>query len=1008
MFDLVSQPSNEWVSSTNSDPSSGRNGFRSVQTESLVITDLIPGIALLDAVDYVDSDVQCWKYVDDLSLLECRKATDQPKIQEVVNELEKWTKDNSMKLNPSKCVVMNIMIQFMRNQAIVPKESVIMAFIRRAPLLRCLSLVVACIITPTLIQTIHQDAMLTPSMICHYDAELKKADCHHRGLDSIPQNLPDDIKELDVSSNNINFILNSSFERYPLIQDLDLNFNDIRMIEPASFYPLKELNRLILSNSHKLVVLPATGLFRWSKNLSTLELASVNLKLLPNDTLKWSPSVESIYLSFNNLAFVNMSLCDRAKEIELAYNNIEHLTAESFIVGCQSDYINLSGNPIKSVDPNVIASLRVRSLDLGDYPFTLEVLKDTFIGICRSEIVELSIHGANFAVLPRDFFSPLRNCSPPVLKFTGNNLQSLSQYVFSNLTRLVELDLSRNKIITVEPVFFQGMRELKVLNLNFNQIKYINPNTDEWTLDLNELYLRSNSLTEISEFAFFGLRNLTLLDLSFNKALIVLEITSFSELTGIQTIDLNQCSMSTFRPVAPNLTTLSMNNMNIPSTYTTPRIFLKDSQGIQDLEIRKSYLSTGDLWDKTLNVSLFDGLSKLITLDLSDNSFDIRFPIIFPARIFEQLAALQKLSLETCHISGLHPLAFTGLESLRVLNLRGNMIQQLNFDIFKMLDQVTIINLDGNLLTYLDEQLFSNNPRLTTLLLSNNRFTRLNQTTFEPIKSSLLSLDFSSNPFSCNCDIRWFRDWMIGHIVVIDEDRTVCSLASLEPLRGKPLLNFDTSKLCGLNIALVCLTPLAGIIVVVIVVVLYHNRLQLKYKLFLLKLMVIGYKEMRDARDHNDYEFDLNIIFYDDDEEWARQQLQPALEARLPQFQRNVFGDQDLIPGMHYLDAVDYVVSHSYKTLILLSRAAVHDRWFMLKLRTAMDHVSDTETEFVVVVFLEDIPDEDIPFLARLYLSDGRPYLHWTEDVRGHDFFWNKLVKSLTINLRTNDLIPNE
>ena len=325
-----------------------------------------------------------------------------------------------------------------------------------------------------------------------------------------------------------------------------------------------------------------------------------------------------------------------------------------------------------------------------------------------------------------------------------------------------------------------------------------------------------------------------------------------------------------------------------------------------------------------------------------------------------------------------------------------------------MLHQVTIIDLGNNLLAYLDEQLFSNNPRLTSILLPNNKLTRLNQTTFESIESSLLSFDLSLNPIVCNCDLRWFRDWISGHIDVINEHETVCSSASLGPLRRKPLLDFDPSKLCGLNIALVCLTPLGGIFLVVIIIVLYHYRWPLKYKLFLLKLMAIGYKEMRDARDHNDYEFELNIIFYDDDEKWARQQLQPALEARLPQFQRNVFGDEDLVIGMHYLDAVDYVVSHSYKTLILLSRAAVHDRWFMLKLRTAMDHVSDTETEFVVVVFLEDIPDEDIPFLARLYLSDGRPYLHWTEDVRGQDFFWNKLVKSLTINLRTNDLIPNE
>eukprot|EP00057_Strongylocentrotus_purpuratus_P020757 XP_011675231.1 PREDICTED: toll-like receptor 3 [Strongylocentrotus purpuratus] len=665
-----------------------------------------------------------------------------------------------------------------------------MAFIRRTPLLRCLSLVVACILTPTLIQTIHQDAMFTSPMICHYDAEQKEADCSYRGLDSIPQNIPDDIKELDVAYNNITFILSSSFKRYPLIQVLDLSSNDIRMIESASFYPLKELKTLIISDNLNLV-LPATDLFRWSKNLSILDLSDSNLKLLPNDTLKWSPYVEYLDLSDNKLTFVNM------------------------------------------------------------------------------------------------------------------------------------------------------------------------------------------------KFAFLGLRNLTLLDLSFNKALIVLEITSLSELTGIQTIDLNQCSMSTFHPVAPNLTTLSMNGMTIPLAYTTPRIFLKDSQGIKDLEIRASGLVTSDIWDRILNVSLFDGLSNLITLDLSHNYLDL----FFPARIFEQLSALQNLSLEACHISGLHPLAFTGLESLRVLNLRGNLIQQLNFEIFKMLDQVTIINLKDNLLAYLGEQLFSNNPRLTTLLLSNNRLTRLNQTTFEPIESSLLSFDFSLNPISCNCDLRWLRDWMSGYIDVIDEDRTICSSASLEPLRWKPLHDFDPCKLCGCNFVLVGLTPLAGIFLAVIVAVIYHNRWSMKYKLFLLKLMVIGYKEMRDAREHNDYEFDLNIISYDNDEEWVRQLLQPALEERLPQFQRNVFGDQDLIIGMHYLDAVDYVVSHSYKTIILLSRAAVNDRWFMHKFRTAMDHVSDTQTEFVVVVFLEDIPDEEIPFLARLYLSDGRPYQHWTEDVKEDTIF---------------------
>eukprot|EP00057_Strongylocentrotus_purpuratus_P024699 XP_011679173.1 PREDICTED: LOW QUALITY PROTEIN: toll-like receptor 4 [Strongylocentrotus purpuratus] len=232
--------------------------------------------------------------------------------------------------------------------------------------------------------------------------------------------------------------------------------------------------------------------------------------------------------------------------------------------------------------------------------------------------------------------------------------------------------------------------------------------------------------------------------------------------------------------------------------------------------------------------------------------------------------------------------------------------------------------------------------------------------------------------------------------VLLEKEQTICSSASLEPLREKPLLNFDPNKLCIMNNGLFSLIPLASISLVVISVLLYHYRSlvvihwQLRYKLFLFKLAVMGYKEMRDARDHNDYEFDVNIIFYDDDEddeEWIREQLRPALEERLPQFHRNVFGDEDLVLGMHYLDSVDYVVSHSYKTIIVLSRAAVHDHRFILKFRTAMDHVSDTLTEFVVVVFLEDIPDDEMPFLARLYLSDGRPYIHRTENVRGQQYF---------------------
>ena len=69
-----------------------------------------------------DSTHPSWKYVDDLSLLECRKVNDPTTIQNSVNELDIWTTNNNMKLNPKKCVVMNF--SFMRTRIISPKITI--------------------------------------------------------------------------------------------------------------------------------------------------------------------------------------------------------------------------------------------------------------------------------------------------------------------------------------------------------------------------------------------------------------------------------------------------------------------------------------------------------------------------------------------------------------------------------------------------------------------------------------------------------------------------------------------------------------------------------------------------------------------------------------------------------------------------------------------------------------------------------------------------------------------
>ena len=49
-----------------------------------------------------------WKYVDNLSLLEIRTTSASPKLQDHLDELENWSKDNDMKFNTTKSNAMSV------------------------------------------------------------------------------------------------------------------------------------------------------------------------------------------------------------------------------------------------------------------------------------------------------------------------------------------------------------------------------------------------------------------------------------------------------------------------------------------------------------------------------------------------------------------------------------------------------------------------------------------------------------------------------------------------------------------------------------------------------------------------------------------------------------------------------------------------------------------------------------------------------------------------------------
>ena len=238
------------------------------------------------------------------------------------------------------------------------------------------------------------------------------------------------------------------------------------------------------------------------------------------------------------------------------------------------------------------------------------------------------------------------------------------------------------------------------------------------------------------------------------------------------------------------------------------------------------------------------------------------------------------------------------------------------------------------------------------------------------------------------------------------ERRLSARYTSIEEEVNSPILSFNPDQYCGTDIVMITCVSFSVVLVVVICLVAYRKRWWLNYKVFLLKLAIFGYEEINQDLDAQDYEYQLNIMYNEDDEEWVDQIMKPMLQERFPHLRKVIFGDNDLNIGMFYIDALHYATEISFKTVLLISYNSIDDAWFLTKLRIALEHINDTRLDKVILIFIEDIQDEDLPYLVRLFLSKNKPYMLWMADEDGQELFWAQFEKSMRANRALNSVIP--
>ncbi|XP_063962227.1 toll-like receptor 3 [Lytechinus pictus] len=518
---------------------------------------------------------------------------------------------------------------------------------------------------------------------------------------------------------------------------------------------------------------------------------------------------------------------------------------------------------------------------------------------------------------------------------------------------------------------------------------------DDLLMDVEILDLQSNRIHTLVNTSFTRYTNLIILNLSGNN-ICYIEPATFATLTHLQDLDLSYNQGIQLRnpggiPWSWNLTRITLANCNIKRL---PTDFMEWFPKLRDVSFLNNDISN-------VNVTCSPFRAERITkMSFCGNQIHELIPETF--RLDCDVDYLDLLRNGIIRISP-HVISLLRVKSLSFGWFRLTSRSWIN--LFTGIAQSGIRQL-SMLNTPLDITLDLFNPLhnypLFKLHLSHIYLQRINHSAFS---------NLTQNQLDCNCKIAWLLDWLqsSSNLKLVAESKTICSMASLENLGGKPLLTFDPKHYCGPDIGLLCSLPLALVGLFAMMFAIHRYRWLFSYKLFLLKLAVVGYQEVVDARHHGDFEYDLNIMFLEDDEQWVQEHLRPVLEERLPNFNRIVFGDEDLVIGMHYFDAVFHAVEKSFKTVLLFSRAAFQDNWFMIKFRVAFEQVNDARMENIVVIFIEDIPDAELPYLVRLYLSERRTYLWWVEDERHQEYFWNELILTLqSDNMRWNNMIPLE
>ncbi|XP_063695516.1 leucine-rich repeat-containing protein 15-like [Culicoides brevitarsis] len=315
-----------------------------------------------------------------------------------------------------------------------------------------------------------------PSTIFEKFSKLESIVMSSVGLENIERgsfHAAGSLKMLNLEKNRLQKIIDESFQGARALKLLKLNKNNISSIEEKAFSGLESLTELDLSRND-IEFLPE-NVFRDISTLEKVDLSFNKLQTVPKNVFSSSPNLKSIKIFKNYLHTFDVNLAsDRTfcylnvdnnsinyfsltftRLIEATSDDIDctlygihasHNEIQHFYVSRESTAVNLiaiNGNRLKNLQ-NVTLLPALTKLDIGNNPELAEDALNDGLKLSRG-IQSLSLKELN--------------------------LTRLDPEVFLKLSKLTELDLSKNQLTNLDlNVFPDGLTDFYKLNLANNHL----------------------------------------------------------------------------------------------------------------------------------------------------------------------------------------------------------------------------------------------------------------------------------------------------------------------------------------------------------------------------------------------------------------------------------------------------------------------------------------------------------------------------------------------------------